>query len=411
MKVKKIISILILIIICLSCTISKASFSIDKADIYIKERAKTCLKLTTNNGIIGVTKVFYNHNGKAFPAYCINPELEGVGEHPGYQVTIDDVINNPLVWRVITQGYPYKTLAELGVNDEDEAYTATKQAVYCVINNYPLSRYGAVGDAGERTLKAMTKMVEYARNSSTTKPSSNIFIKETSEWEIDETNKNIIKSFEIQTECSAPEYEISITDNKENQIKILDNNNKETNKVKENKFKVLVPINILTQDGEIEISVKAKLETYPILYGKSNNSNLQNYALAGEIYEIGEEKTKINYNKNISKVKIIKIDKDNKNKLEGIEFNILDENNNIKYSNLKTNKDGEIIVEGIMPGKYYLEETTSINGYKKLKEKVEFEIDLNEEVVLTIENEKEPTKVKKEQKYYEKLEKLPVTGM
>ncbi len=54
------------------------------------------------------------HNGKEYPAYCINPELPGVGEYPGYQVTVDDVVNNPhQVWRVVTQGYPYKTLQEL----------------------------------------------------------------------------------------------------------------------------------------------------------------------------------------------------------------------------------------------------------------------------------------------------------
>lgn len=129
MKIKKIVTILILITICLITTISNASFSIDKADIYIKERAKTCLKLTSNNGPIGVTKVFYNHNGIQYPAYCINPELPGVGEYPGYQVTIEEAINNPQVWRVITQGYPYKSLQELGVYDEDEAYTATNKAV------------------------------------------------------------------------------------------------------------------------------------------------------------------------------------------------------------------------------------------------------------------------------------------
>lgn len=410
MKIKKVITILILII-CLLSTISNGTFSIDKADIYIKERAKTCLKLTSNNGAIGVTKVFYNHNGKAYPAYCINPSLDGVGEYPGYQVTVEDVVTNPQVWRVITQGYPYKTIEELGVADEDEAYTATKQAVYCVINNYPLSRYGAVGEAGERTLEAMTKMVEYARSSSTTKPSSNIYITEITKWEIDEKKENIVKTFEIKTEAPSQGYKISISDNKENQIKILDINNNESSLIKENKFKISIPVTLLKKDGILEISVQANLETYPILYGKSADSNLQSYALTGEIYEIGEGKIEVNYNKNSSKLKIIKVDKEGQKKLEGVEFNILDEKENIKYSNLKTNKEGEIIIEGILPGKYYLEEVNSINGYNKLNTKIEFEINLNEELTLTVENEKETTKIQTEKNYSEKLEKLPVTGM
>lgn len=411
MRIRKIITILTLIIICSLATVSKASFSIDKADIYIKERAKTCLTVASNGGPIGVTKVFYNHNGVAYPAYCINPELPGVGEYPGYQVTIEDVINNPQVWRVITQGYPYKTLAQLGLNDEDEAYTATKQAIYCVINNYSLSRYGAVGEEGIRTLNAMTKMVEYARNSTDTKPSSNITILEKTEWEIDENNKNIVKIFEIKTECYTPEYEINIQNNKEGTIKILDMNGNITNKVKENQFKISVPIASMQKDETIPITVKAQLATYPVLFGKSPDSTLQSYALAGEIYETGEGKIETTYYKNETKLKIIKIDKDGKKALEGIEFNILDENENIIYSNLKTNKDGEIIVEGMLPGKYFIEESNTINGYKKLTEKIEFELKLNEELTITIENEKEKIEPKKEKSYSERITKLPVTGM
>lgn len=411
MKIKKIVTILILITICLITTISNASFSIDKADIYIKERAKTCLKLTSNNGPIGVTKVFYNHNGIQYPAYCINPELPGVGEYPGYQVTIEEAINNPQVWRVITQGYPYKSLQELGVYDEDEAYTATKQAIYCIINNYSLSRYGAVGEEGVRTLNAMTKMVEYARNSNDTKPSSNIKILEQSEWKVDETNQNIIKTFEIKTECSSPEFEINIQNNKEGTIKVLDINGNITNKVKENKFKISVPITSMEKDTIIPIAVKAKLATYPILYGKSQDSSLQSYALAGDIYEIGEGKIETRYYKNETKLKIIKIDKEGQKKLEGIEFNILNENGEIKYSNLKTNTNGEIIIENMTPGKYFIEEINTINGYKKLKEKIEIDLELNEELTITIENEKEKIEPKKEKSYSERITKLPITGM
>lgn len=411
MKIRKVITILILIITCLMATTSNASFSIDKADIYIKERAKTCLKLTSNGGPIGVTKVFYMYNGKEYPAYCINPELPGVGEYPGYQVTVDDVVNNPQVWRVVTQGYPYKTLQELGVYDEDEAYTATKQAIYCVINNYSLSRYGAVGEAGERTLNAMTKMVEYARNSNHVKPSNNIAISEKTEWKVDETNKNIIKTFEISTESGSPEFEISIQNNKEETIKILDMNGNITNKIKKTQFKISVPIESLEKDEIIPITVKGKLPTYPILYGKSQDSSLQSYALAGDIYEIGEGKTETTYYKNETKLKIIKIDKEGKKKLEGVEFNILDENNNIIYSNLKTNQNGEILVEGMIPGKYFIEEINTVNGYQKLKEKIEIDLNFNEELTVTIENNKEKIEPKKEKSYSERITKLPVTGM
>ena len=125
----------------------------------------------------------------------------------------------------------------------------------------------------------------------------------------------------------------------------------------------------------------------------------------------------MNYNKNTNRLKIIKKDDNDGKALEGVEFNIIDENGEIKYSKVKTNEKGEIIIDGILPGKYFIEEVSTKQGYIKLNNKVEFDIDLNEEVEVTITNEKEkePKKEKKkfqkEKTYTEKNYKLPVTGM
>ena len=170
----------------------------------------------------------------------------------------------------------------------------------------------------------------------------------------------------------------------------------------------MVPIKLLEKDDTIEINVTGELETKPILYGKPNITNYQNYALAGQIYEGGSGKIKVQYNKNTSKLKILKEDDEN-NKLEGVEFRILDEEKEIVYSNLTTNESGEIIIEGILPGKYYLEEVKSIDGYKKLEKMIEFEITINEELEITVTNEKEEIKTENNKKYSEK--KLPITGM
>ena len=112
-----------------------------------------------------------------------------------------------------------------------------------------------------------------------------------------------------------------------------------------------------------------------------------------------------------SKLKIIKKDDNDGKALEGVEFNIIDENGEIKYSKVKTNEKGEIIIDGILPGKYFIEEVSTKQGYIKLNNKVEFDIDLNEEVEVTITNEKEKEEPKKEKTHTEKNYKLPVTGM
>ena len=203
MKVKNKLIILSMILIIISTSVVHATFNIKTADLYSKGRCKTLLK-TSNNGLdIIVTKVFYKNNGKENPAYCINKELGGVGEYGNYSVSINDVVRNPLVWRVITNGYPYKSIQSLGLANEDEAYTATKQAVYCVLYDYDFSKFIPVGQAGERTLNAMKQIVTNARNSQSTKPNNNIQIKEITDWKVDETDqKYIIKNFEIFTECN-----------------------------------------------------------------------------------------------------------------------------------------------------------------------------------------------------------------
>ena len=182
----------------------------------------------------------------------------------------------------------------------------------------------------------------------------------------------------------------------------------------------MIPIRILEKDDKFEITVKANLKTYPILYGKSNNAKLQDYALTGEIFEMGEGKLTVNYEKNTSELKIIKKDETGKNSLKGVEFRILDSNNKTVYSNLKTNEKGEIIIKGILPGKYYLEEVNTIDGYKKLEDKIEFDTTLNEQLKITIKNQKKEIEKEREEKetqkvYSEKInklpEKLPVTGM
>ena len=90
---------------------------------------------------------------------------------------------------------------------------------------------------------------------------------------------------------------------------------------------------------------------------------------------------------------------------------ILNDKGEIKYSNLETNDKGEIDIEGILPGKYYIEEVSTIDGYKLLENKIEFEIALNEELSITITNNKEEITPKKEKSYSERITKLPVTGM
>lgn len=418
MKLKKILVIFMIVIICSMCSkMAYATNSVDETKIYSKGTCVSLLRNSANGGEIRVTKAFYDAGGKEFPAYCLNVELGGIGEYGNYGVTVTEAISNPLVWRAITNGYPYQSFQTLGVENEDEAYTATKQAVYCVLYDYDANdfeRYTPIGEAGERTLNAMRQIVYLARNSSQTKPSDKIKIEEASDWILE--GDYVVKTITVKADCDIQNYNISLSNDKEKQIKITDMEGNEITQTNSNQFKIKIPVKILEKDDNFELTVEGQLRSMPVLYGRALEAHHQNYALAAEGFEDGRGNIQVNYYKNTSKLIIVKKDGTEDKTLQGVEFQIRNDKDEIVYSNLTTNEKGEIVIEGILPGTYYLEEVKQIDGYKKLGEKVVFDITLNEELKLTITNEKEEVKqerphVEKNKTYSQKMTKLPVTGM
>ncbi len=423
--IKKIIMISIIVIMFINISMVNASFKINKADLYSKGTCQSLLIDTSINAPIIVEKVFYTDGVGEYPAYCLNRELSGVGTLPGYSVTVEEAVSNILVWRVITNGYPYKSFTELGVVNEDEAYTATKQAVYCVLYNNDADnykKYSPIGDEGDRTLNAMKKIVSNARNSVETKPSSNIQINEkNSLWDIDSLDSNYIsKEFSVSAEATIKSYDITISGDILDGTKIVNINNEEKNIFSPNEnFKILIPVRSLEKSGNISISVNGEVATKPILYGNSNDSTTQDYALVADFYELGNGSFDLKYNKNTSKLIIKKQELETENKLTGAEFNILDSNMNIIYEGIKVNEEGIAIIEGILPGNYFIEETKAPDGYGKYEGKIDFTVKLNEEVTLIINNSKETTieketsvkSVKAMQNSSQQITKLPKTGM
>ena len=108
--------------------------------------------------------------------------------------------------------------------------------------------------------------------------------------------------------------------------------------------------------------------------------------------------------KNTSKLIIKKQDTTSEIFLPGAEFRILDINSNIIYDAVKVNENGIAVIDGILPGDYFLEEIKAPDGYEKIEEKIKFSIGLNEEVSLVVNNSKKPVEEKK-------IEKLPKTGL
>lgn len=421
---KKKISIIMTIIIMIIALIpmkSNAVVPIDTAKIYSKGLTNGLL---VRDGITRHTYVaVYSIDGKEYPAYCMNRELPGV-EVSSQTVNISNLVSNVMVWRVLINGYPYKSISELGCKTEDEAYLATKQAVYCILEDIDPNSYSAVdSEAGRRTLNALKQIVSVAKSSTETKVSAELTINQkNSLWKIDDLdNKYVSQTFNVTAKAGFDEYTIAVNNVEIEGLKIVDENNREKKTFKSNeKFKILIPVTNIIQDGNFIINVSGQVETKPVLYGESTVSGMQNYAMTGYTYEDGSGSKKVYYTKNETKIIVVKKDDTGKDNLQGVQFELLDENENVIYTELTTNEDGQIIVDNLLPGTYYIRETRTIEGYELYNKLIKVELDLNEEATVNVVNSKEEPNVEVDKKETENTVqssesevqvKLPKTGM
>ncbi len=322
-----------------------------------------------------------------------------------YSVSVNEAITDVNLWRIIINGYPYKSIQELGCNNKQEAFTATKQAIYCYIHGNNPNDYQAIGEAGQRTLNALNKILQDGKNSKETQISNNIKINiEADTFKVDNINKECVsKIYSIKAGTTITNYKVNLSATKgqlPEEIKITDLNNNEKQEFSQNeKFKILIPIKNLRNNGSFNINIETKIKNKPVLYGKAPDSTYQDYALTAATYEDATGKTEDDFYKNETKIKIIKQDKDTKEKLDGVEFNLLDKDKNVVYANLKTNKNGEVEVPNLLPGKYYIKETNAKDGYVISEDLVEINVEFNQNVIVTINNKfKEKTEVKIEHK-------------
>ena len=415
---KKIISIILSLLMIMGIVIiptkAQASVSIDEAYLYSKGTYKDYLRW----GGMGLVfnYVVYEKDGQEYPAYCLNKDLKGASPDFSYSVNVDELLTNVKVWRTIINGYPYKTYQELGCATKEEAFLATKQAVYCAIYDRDPNTYIATDEVGERTRNALIQIVTNARNSTEVKVNADLTINEvTSSWQQDSIDSNYVsKKFTISANSTINSYTVELEKMNVEGVKIVDENNNEKTEFKygEN-FKIIMPITNMQNDGSFNIKVNGKVATKPILYGYSTDASLQNYALTGEIYEDGSGIRTVNYTKNETKIIVLKQDDDG-NPLEGVKFRLLDEDNEILYTELTTDKEGKIIIGNLAPGVYYLEEISTVNGYAIYGEQIQSEVGYNEELTIKVTNSRESITVEEPeitQKEQEVVVKLPKTGM
>ena len=397
----------------------------EKITVYTKGQFERIIK--KDQTLVKTTHVVYKENGEEYPAYCLNKERHGVGDYTdSYEVTNQEKLTDLELWRIIINGYPYKTLEQLGVTSEQEAYIATKQAIYCYIYKTRLEQYSAVNDAGIRVINAMKTILDNAQNSTENFNNTNIEIFQSEKWNVDEIeNKYISKKYEIKANINISKTKL-ILEGQPKGTKITNLQNQEKSEFDSNEsFKILIPIDSLENTGEFKVKIQTQMETKPVLFGRAPNEELQNYALTAFSYENIDTELLQQYEKNSTEIIIQKQDKETKEVLKNAKFEILDINKNV-IRVAETDERGQIILNKLIPGTYYIREVKAPEGYNLDMELHQIDISLNEKIVLKVNNDKivlinnteepeRPEEVK--EPIIEKVEpvaeipKLPITGM
>lgn len=98
--------------------------------------------LSINGAVQKQKYTYYNYQGadgttQEIPAYCVNPNQYGVPQTVGPGQSIKYLANektkDPKIVSIVFNGYPHKSLGELGLDNKYQAYYATKMALWCYI--------------------------------------------------------------------------------------------------------------------------------------------------------------------------------------------------------------------------------------------------------------------------------------
>lgn len=401
---KKIISVFLSFLMLFSVCVeafagTSMETALNKVNLYVKEESKG--QLLTWKGVIDARNfapdviVYKAEDGKEYPAFCANPNKGGVENFAAknYDVDVDRLDKDPHVWGAITNGYPYKTPAELGVKNAYEAYYITKMAVWAIVHdNYSnLNDWKANGSQNNHVEKAMKALVAKGRANTAVYPTWLAVNPKSTTVSVDEKDSNCIsQTYTLKSNADIKSYRVVIDGNVPAGAKVTDVSNKEKTEFSgsELTFKVLIPKD--SPKGEFRVLVKSKLENKSVLFGVAHDEKKQNYYVSPLPSYNGDSWVQLAYAPEggdvpdtpetpTTDVQILKVKKGTKEGLAGAVFKVEVDGKTIGH--YVTDKNGEIKIEKVT-GTLSVTEEVPPKGYV---------LDENNHKDVEIRNNDEPT--------------------
>lgn len=416
---KKVITILMLLCFCLNImpNASFAAESLDEAlgEVSIYNGGSELKYLSVNGAVRPMTYVYFNYvnrlgQTKEIPAYCVNPNDKGVAQvvQQGQSVKYlaADKASDPKVMGIIACGYPTRSLKELGLENAEEAYYATKTALWCyLLSSWDINKTavnlnlsGTEKAAAERVLAAARDI--YTRGTWWDRiytPKLTVQADQEYAYPVTINGTEYLQQEVTVTSETWVEYYINVAFADETAVpagtKIVDMSNKETNKITfqrtgqgySGKFKILYPKESVNDslnsssnyEKAVQLNFKGNVDQYAVYYAVCAETDkygkIQNYICDTDptapinISFMSKYKTENvtdtpTEEEKETALEIIKVEKGTNKPLSGAIFEVKGPQGDVLGS-FSTNNEGKNTLPLTLSGTYIVTEKTAPQDY------------------------------------------------
>lgn len=331
---------------------------------------------------------YYNIDNRELPIYCVNLGMKGAeAEKDGYVVNVKNSIADEKLKEIIFQCYPYQSLEKLGVDTIEQAKFASQFAIWIYTANLNPELLEPMYPEYKNVVEAIKNIYYFGMNSN-----NRIFNLTVSEQRIENINGESFYIREIEPtdkyymdymKVIAPQESSSIIKNKDG-------------------YKICVPVDTVDEGYQIDIDIEFANKV--ALYGESTKEGFQDVIITVKEEVALRETYIIPFENMKSKVTIVKKDKDTNTAIEGIKYEIRDENHKV-IGEYKTDDNGKIELEVLNTKNIFVKEIEAADEYVLDNNTYNFSLNTTFENIFELYNVKKTGNIKiiKKTKEYNEL--------